>query len=68
MFNFEMVAGRVLWKKREMFINVSLNKKIWRSYQFYSVKTLKGKNKINEPFKIKLLKVFNFEMTTGRVL
>jgi len=45
MFNFEMVAGRVLWKKREMFINVSLNKKIWRSYQFYSVKTSKGKNK-----------------------
>ena len=27
MFNFEMAASRILWKKREMFINVSLNKK-----------------------------------------
>ena len=45
MFNFEMAVSRVLWKKREMFINVSLNKKNWRSYQFYSVKTSKVKNK-----------------------
>ena len=42
MFNFEMSAGRVLWKKREIFINVSLNKK---NLKILPIKTSKGKNK-----------------------